>query len=88
MSGLGKTMRSKFFWVVIKSALLVPIVAALIIVNNVCPSFANVRIPVDEVIQELQGVRVPLLVPESLPITAEERIYWSANTTPTGCQLS
>lgn|GEM_PF-6995764 len=39
------------------------------------PAFADDGLPVNEVVQALWRVRVPLLVPERLPFSGEDKVY-------------
>jgi hypothetical protein len=52
------------------------------------PSLANIRLPVDEVVDGLKPkVTVPLYVPSTLPIESEIKVYWAAKPTESGYSL-
>ena len=79
-------MRSSFF-----SLIALPVMGLAMSLSiatlMVRPAFADVGLPVDEVVQALRRVRVPLLVPERLPFSGEDKIYWQTSTTPKGYSI-
>ncbi|MBE9009135.1 hypothetical protein IQ250_02825 [Pseudanabaenaceae cyanobacterium LEGE 13415] len=49
---------------------------------------ADVGLPVNQVTQALQRVRVPLLIPERLPFSGEDKIYWQTTVEPKGYSIA
>ncbi|BAS58099.1 hypothetical protein NIES2135_25160 [Leptolyngbya boryana NIES-2135] len=51
------------------------------------PASANVGLPMNQVVQALRRVRIPLLIPEILPFRGEGNIYWRTSVKPKGYSI-